>query len=233
MADAFVTIARFRGLTTAQFYTGLLQSNGVHAFLPEECTAALRAPKFWFLWLEAQIRLVETLANGKVKGILLAPVDARALAAPVEQAARGGVPTVVFDSALDGDKHVSFIATDNRRGGELAGAKLGELMGGKGKVVMLRFQEGSASTMAREAGFLATLAEKYPAIEIISDNQYAPSLGRCRVQLPKKALAVSLSPCLGRLEDRNSSENTSFLDLSGSGRPPIRLLLPKPRRREA
>jgi len=58
MPDAFVTIAWFRGLTTAQFYTGLLQSNGVHAFLPEECTAALRAPKFWFLWLEAQIRLM-------------------------------------------------------------------------------------------------------------------------------------------------------------------------------
>lgn len=129
---------------------------------------------------EAQIRLVETLANGRVKGILLAPVDARALVAPVEQARRAGVPTVVFDSALDGEGHVSFIATDNRRGGELAGEKLGELLGGKGEVVMLRFQEGSASTDAREAGFLATLSAKYPDIEVVSDNQYAPSLDKAR-----------------------------------------------------
>ena len=129
---------------------------------------------------EAQIRLVETLANGKVQGILLAPVDARALVSPVEQARRGGVPTVVFDSGLEGDGHVSFIATDNWRGGSLAGEKLGELMGGVGTVVMLRFQEGSASTMAREAGFLAELARDYPDIEVVSDNQYAGDLEKAR-----------------------------------------------------
>ncbi|MCA8978174.1 MAG: substrate-binding domain-containing protein [Planctomycetes bacterium] len=129
---------------------------------------------------EAQIRLVETFANGKVQGILLAPVDARALAAPVAEARRGGVPTVVFDSDLDGDAHVSFIATDNHHGGELAGEKLGELLGGKGKIVMLRFAEGSASTEAREAGFLEVMSAKFPAIEVLSDNQHAPSLDKAR-----------------------------------------------------
>ncbi|MCA8952452.1 MAG: substrate-binding domain-containing protein [Planctomycetes bacterium] len=136
----------------------------------------------------AQIRLVETLANGRVQGILLAPVDARALQAPVEEAKRAGVPTVVFDSALDGDAHVGFIATDNKRGGELAGEKLGELLGGKGKVLMLRFQEGSASTMAREQGFLGAIG-KFDGITLVSDNQHAGTLDAARTKSDALLLA--------------------------------------------
>jgi len=47
------------------------------------------------------------------------------------------------------------------------------LLGGKGKVLMLRYQEGSASTQQREAGFVNELKAKYPGIELISSEQYA------------------------------------------------------------
>lgn len=129
---------------------------------------------------EAQIRVIENFVTRKASGILLAPVDNTALAGPVADAKRAGVPTVVFDSNLDGDAHVSFIATDNHRGGQLAGEQLGTLLGGKGKVVVLRYQEGSASTMAREAGCLETLRSKFPQIQIVSDNQYGPNLEKAR-----------------------------------------------------
>lgn len=138
---------------------------------------------------EAQIGVVETFVTRKVAGILLAPVDNTALAAPVAEAKRAGVPTVVFDSNLDGAAHVSFIATDNRRGGQLAGEKLGELLGGAGKVIVLRYTEGSASTMAREAGCLETLRTKFPKIEVVSDNQYAPNLDKARATADALLLA--------------------------------------------
>lgn len=129
---------------------------------------------------EKQITLVETFVTRRVDGILLAPVDHTALAAPVADAKRSGVPTVVFDSGLEGTAHVSFVASDNRRGGEQAGEKLGELLGGQGKVIVLRFMEGSASTTAREAGCLDTLRKRFPGIAIVSDNQYAPNLEKAR-----------------------------------------------------
>jgi ribose transport system substrate-binding protein len=66
---------------------------------------------------------------------------------------------------------VSFIATDNFKGGQLAGQELGRLLGGKGKVAMLRYQEGSASTTRREEGFLDAM-KKFPGIEIVSSNQF-------------------------------------------------------------
>ncbi len=122
---------------------------------------------------EQQIQVVEGFLSQGVNGIVLAPLDSRALVRPVEEAARAGIPTVIFDSGLESDNIVSFVATDNFKGGVLAADRLGELLGGKGKVLLLRYQEGSASTEQREAGFLQELKSKYPAMEVISSDQYA------------------------------------------------------------
>ena len=122
---------------------------------------------------DQQIQVVEGFASQGVNGIVLAPLDNRALARPVEEAKSGGVPTVIIDSALESNFIVSFVATDNRKGGMLGADRLGELLGGKGKVIMLRYAEGSASTEEREAGFLQQMKEKYPNIEIISSDQHA------------------------------------------------------------
>lgn len=120
----------------------------------------------------AQVTVVETFIGRGVHGLVLAPLDRKALVAPVELAVRSGIPTVVIDSALDSGETVSFVATDNFRGGELAGGQLADELGGAGKVLMLRYQVGSASTEDREAGFLSAL-QAYPEIEVVSMNQYA------------------------------------------------------------
>ena len=122
---------------------------------------------------EQQIQVVEGFASQGVDGIVLAPLDDRALARPVEEAKSAGVPTVIIDSALQSNSIVSFVATDNRKGGTLGADRLGELLGGKGKVILLRYAEGSASTQDREDGFLQEMKQKYPNIELISTDQYA------------------------------------------------------------
>ena len=122
-----------------------------------------------------QIALVEQFVGEGVDGIVLAPLDDRALLRPVRAAARSQIPVVIIDSGLRaevGRDFASFVATDNREGGRLAGRRLAELLGGRGKVVLLRYQVGSASTTNREEGFLETLSE-YDDIELLVDNQYA------------------------------------------------------------
>jgi ribose transport system substrate-binding protein len=121
---------------------------------------------------EQQIQVVEGFASQGVNGIVLAPLDNRALARPVEEAKVAGVPTVIIDSALESNAIVSFVATDNRKGGKLGADRLGELLGGKGKVILLRYAEGSASTEEREAGFLEEMKQKFPNVELISTDQY-------------------------------------------------------------
>ena len=121
---------------------------------------------------EAQIRVVEDFVNRKVAGIVLDPLDNRALVGPVREAKAAGIPVVIVDSGLESDTHVSFVATDNRKGGAMAADALGKALEGRGKILVLRYQEGSASTELRETGFLENLRSSFPAIEILSDDQH-------------------------------------------------------------
>lgn len=121
---------------------------------------------------DQQIQVVENFTSRQVSGMVLAPLDSQALVAPVAIAAQAGVPTVVIDSELKSDKQLSFIATDNFKGGQMAGEFLAEQLGGKGNIILLRYQVGSASTEAREKGFLDAL-QKHPGLKLISSDQYA------------------------------------------------------------
>jgi len=121
--------------------------------------------------LKSQVDLVQSFTAQRASAIVLAPLNAKALVASVNGAARAGVPVVIFDSALAGGEIVSFVATDNRAAGRLAGQRMAELLDKGGKVVVLRYQEGSASTNEREEGFLEAV-RKHPGIEIVSENQY-------------------------------------------------------------
>jgi len=122
---------------------------------------------------DQQIQVVENFMSRRVSGIVLAPLDSQALVQPVENSIKALVPVVVIDSGLKSDQYISFVATDNYKGGQLAGERLGQLLGGKGNVILLRYAVGSASTEAREAGFLDTLKTKFPDLKLLSADQYA------------------------------------------------------------
>ncbi len=106
--------------------------------------------------------------------IVLAPLDAVALRDSVKSVAEKGKPVVIIDSSLtDSASFVaSYVATDNREGGRIAARRLSELLSGKGKVAMLRYMQGSASTEQREEGFLEEI-KKSPGIEVVSSEQFA------------------------------------------------------------
>lgn len=120
-----------------------------------------------------QIDIVNNFISREVDAIVLAPLDAVALTRPVEQATNRGIPVIVIDSGLESDKYVSFVATDNIAGGRMGARRLGEQMQGKGKAILLRYAEGSASTSNREEGFLEEMRSSFPDIELISTDQYA------------------------------------------------------------
>ena len=124
---------------------------------------------------EQQIGLVEQSAADKMAAIVVAPLDDQGLVRPIREAATAKIPVVLIDSGLKGDAgkdYIAYVGTNNTKGGEMAGEALGRALGGKGKVVMLRYAIGSASTAEREEGFL-TAIKKYPGLQVISDNQYA------------------------------------------------------------
>lgn len=123
-----------------------------------------------------QIMVVQNFISSQVDGIVLAPLDDTALLSPVRAATGAGIPVVVFDSGLKGEvgkDYVSYISTDNYKGGVLGAKRLGEILGGKGKVILLRYQEGSESTTLREKGFVDTVTKDFSGITLISSDLYA------------------------------------------------------------
>ncbi|HTV01746.1 MAG TPA: substrate-binding domain-containing protein [Luteitalea sp.] len=188
---ALTTVAGCGGSTTPQAITvGVIPKGSTHEHWKrvrigaEKAAAEFRAAgvPVEVIWKgplreddrEQQVQVVEGFVSQNVKGLVLSPLDSRALVRPVEEAAAAGIPTVVFDSALAApNPSVSYVSTDNGKGGRLAGTRMGDVLGGKGTVLMLRYQEGSAATEEREQGFLDALREQFPGVTVISSDQYA------------------------------------------------------------
>ncbi len=136
-----------------------------------------------------QIEIVEAMINSRVDGLVLAPTEATALVGVVDRAAREGIPVTIFDSGINTDNYVSFVASNNQKAGETAAHKLAEILGGRGKIAVVKNVPGSASTMAREVGFEETLASDYPGIEIV-DFKYCQSDRSLALQVSENMLTA-------------------------------------------
>jgi ribose transport system substrate-binding protein len=121
-----------------------------------------------------QIQIVEAMINRGVSGIVLSPTQSTALVAVVERAAELGIPVTIFDSGIETDHYVSYVATNNHAAGGLGAETVAELLGGKGPVAMVRHAPGSDSTDNRERGFQEKLGQGFPGIQIVAE-QYCMS----------------------------------------------------------
>lgn len=167
---------------------------------------------------EQQIALVENFISTRVSAIVLAPLDDRALVAPVRQAASAGIPVIIIDSAIRaeaGKDYVSFVSTDNYEGGRLAGKRLGEIMSGKGNALLLRYQEGSASTDERERGFVEALSE-YSDIRLIDPKRYSGAT-RATAQEASENLLIAHTDIQGVFCPNESSTFGMLLALRARG----------------
>lgn len=181
---------------------------------------------------DSQIRIVENAITKRYDGICLAPNEKTALIDVVDRAKAKKIPTVIFDSGLESPESiVSYVATDNTRGGVLGAQTLAKAMKEEGDVILLRYKVGSQSTHAREEGFLEEL-KKYPKIKVLSSDQYSgatrdTSLSQCQSLLLKYGdqvdgmFAVAEPNGLGMfaaLEEKNLAGKVKFVSFDASGR---------------
>jgi ribose transport system substrate-binding protein len=113
-----------------------------------------------------QIQIVDGMIARRVDALAISATDERALAAPVQRAISAGIPVTVFDSGVNVEGYVSFIATDNYGAGCTAARTLAALIGGAGKVGVVMHKPGGTSTVLREQGFEETMKEEFPRVTI-------------------------------------------------------------------
>jgi len=121
---------------------------------------------------DAQISLTQQAMAQQFDAIALAPLDSRSLVPVVKAATMRNIPVIIFDSELDSEDGLSFIATDNYDGGQRCARFLCQQLQPGDKVLLLRHLEGSASTTAREAGFLEGLQTWGPELTLLPANRY-------------------------------------------------------------
>lgn len=100
-----------------------------------------------------QTPIVDAVAASSPDAILIAPTDTKALFAPITQAAQNSKIVLVDTTLDDPSMAVSQIASDNLAGGRTAGETLLELIGGKGKVMVVNVKPGISTTDQRGQGF--------------------------------------------------------------------------------
>lgn len=169
-----------------------------------------------------QIAIVESMVNRKLAGIALAPVDRKALVAVVERAAAAGIPVAIFDSDIDTNKRLTYVATDNREGGRIAARKMGELLLGEGELAIISFMPGSAATMEREEGFREQIAKSFPKIKIVQ-TAYGMA-NRAKARAAAENIMAAHPNLDGIFADNESSSAGAVLAVKARGDSKVRMV---------
>jgi len=200
VAAVFVVIGFLRkGTTGAERCVAVIPKATTHIFWQSVRAGALKAGEeagVRILWTgperetdrERQIQIIEDFLVRKVVGIVLAPNDENALVPSVEKIFARNIPCAIIDSGIKTDKYVCFAATDNYKGGVIAARRMGEILGGKGRVVVIKYVQNHDSTTNRENGFIETIEKEFPGIEIV-DAEYAGDTVDKAIDLTKDLLS--------------------------------------------
>jgi ribose transport system substrate-binding protein len=117
---------------------------------------------------------VEELVAQGIDLLIISPREAAPLTRPVAEAYDKGIPVIVLDRAVEGDKFTTFIGADNRKIGREAGKWIASALGGKGKIVELKGLQTSTPGQDRHAGFVEGVAlAQHPELKVVFEADMA------------------------------------------------------------
>ncbi|HBX57180.1 substrate-binding domain-containing protein [Pseudomonas sp. UBA2684] len=117
--------------------------------------------------IDAQLQLIDKIVERGCKALIIAPSGIEIIAKVRELKARG-ILTFYIDRDVGGADVQAVIATNNYKAGQLAGQHLGQVMGGKGRVGVIRMSPPVTSTSERQRGFAQ--AAKDAGLSIVFDR---------------------------------------------------------------
>ncbi len=150
----------------------------------------VQVPQKWDVTSQTPM-LDAMVARGDLNALFLAPVDKDAMIAPLQKASDTGLPILTVDTFIgDGDYEngpvkfpLSFIASDNELGGQIACQALIDAIGGKGKIYIQNVKPGISSTDAREKGCKDVVAKNSGVTLVGVDyNDDDPSKAQAQVE---------------------------------------------------
>ena len=117
--------------------------------------------------VDKQLEMLQAELNKNPAALCFAALDSQAATPLLEQFQEKSIPVIAFDSGVDSDIPITTAATDNTKAAGMAADKMGELIGGSGKVGLVVHDQTSRTGIERRDGFLNEMKAKYPDVEII------------------------------------------------------------------
>jgi ribose transport system substrate-binding protein len=136
--------------------------------------------------VETQLQLIDRVVERGCKALIIAPSGSEIIAKVSELKARG-ILTFYIDRDVGGADVQAVIASNNYQAGQLAGRYLGQVLGRKGRVGVIRTSPSIASASERQRGFIQ--AVKAAGLRIVFDHSLGDDPGvafnALREQLPQ------------------------------------------------
>src|ERR671934_1483152 len=117
--------------------------------------------------VDKQLEMLQTAYNKKPSALGFAALDSKAAIPLLQKFKDAKIPVVGFDSGVDSDIPVTTAATDNVKAAGTAADKLGDLIGGSGKVGVIVHDQTSRTGIDRRDGFINEMKAKFPNVQII------------------------------------------------------------------
>jgi len=117
--------------------------------------------------IDQQVSILEDQITKRVAALAVAPTGAAELIPVFERARAAGIPVVIFDTDINWPSKLSYVGSDNRRAGRIAGEYIAKILGGKGKVAVIRGILGVTTHEDRVAGFRDAIRDA-PGIECVA-----------------------------------------------------------------
>ncbi|GGG93198.1 hypothetical protein GCM10011586_04910 [Silvibacterium dinghuense] len=123
--------------------------------------------------IQQQAALIDRVVEEKYPAMILAPDQAIALMAPVQRAIHKGVRTVIVASPLDlpPGPNLTYIVNDDLTSGRMAAMRMGQILGGHGRIAILGIPPESLSTLAMVHSFETTLEHDFPGV-VIAERRF-------------------------------------------------------------
>ena len=118
--------------------------------------------------IDQQVTILEDQTRKGVKALVVSPAGSAQILSALEQATQRGVPVILVDTDAPFDKKVTYIGTNNRRGGQLAAKGLADAIGGPAEVALISGVPGNESQDERAQGFIDALASDYPKLKLVA-----------------------------------------------------------------
>lgn len=110
--------------------------------------------------IEKQVALIQDAVSAQADGLVIAPLDRKAMVAPISEQVKAGIPTVLIDSSIDSEDYDAAFLTDNIAAGKLAAETMitklkekGVAEDKEGVVAITIGSTGSQAIIDRNAGF--------------------------------------------------------------------------------